>query len=214
MAATRTLALFGASGLTGRAVIAAARERGWRVRVLDGPTSALAANPADLEIVRGDFSSADAIAACLAGTQAACLVFGPRAPYTDVFCAAATGAVIAAMKARGPRRLICQTGAMVGLDLPIWSLPFRWMATSYQRQRPGPAADRRDQEAAVRASGLDWTIVKPPRLTDGPRTGRVRVAPDLRIGLLSSVSRADLAEVILDAAAEPRLVGQVVFVSH
>ncbi len=165
------------------------------------------------DFIAARYGKSQAVAATVAGADAACLVFGPRPPFTDVFCAAATRAVIGAMKDKGTRRLICQTGAMVGLDLPNWSVFFRWMARSYQRQRPGPAADRREQEEAVRASGLEWTILKPPRLTDGPRTGRVRIGPELRIGLLSSVSRADLAEVILDEAESPRLIGQVVFVA-
>jgi uncharacterized protein YbjT (DUF2867 family) len=118
------------------------------------------------------------------------------------------------MKSAGVRRIVCLTGAMVGIDLPNWSVPFAWMARTFRRQRPDLAADTREQEEVVRASGLEWTIVKPPRLTTGPRTGRARVAPDLRIGMLSSVSRADLAEVMLDAAAGPGLAGQSVFVSR
>ena len=52
---------------------------------------------------------------------------------------------------------------------------------------------KRDSDAAVRESGLDWTILRPGRLTDEPGTGRVSVGPDAARG---DVSRADVAEVI------------------
>jgi len=212
MAMPLTVALFGATGRTGRAVIEAVRQRGWRVNALVRPTSVAPDESPGLHILRGDFSSAEAVAAPLSGAAAAVIVFGPRPPYTDAFCAQATRAVISAMAKHGPRRLIVQTGAQVGFALPNWSRAIRWMARTYQHHRPEVAADRREQERLVRESGLDWTILKPPLLTSGPRRGRARIGPDLRIGLTSRVRRADLAEVILDEIERPRCVGQAVFV--
>lgn len=69
------------------------------------------------------------------------------------------------------------------------------------------------QEMIVRASGVAWTVVKPPRLTDGPRTGRVRSGCALRVGLLSSVARAELAALILDAIERELYIRQAVQVS-
>jgi uncharacterized protein YbjT (DUF2867 family) len=52
---------------------------------------------------------------------------------------------------------------------------------------------KRDSDAAVRSSGLDWTILRPGRLTDDPGTGRVSLGPDVARG---DVTRADVAEVV------------------
>ena len=55
------------------------------------------------------------------------------------------------------------------------------------------AEAKRDADAALRASGLDWTIIRPGRLTDGPPTGLVALGPDLERG---EVPRADVAAVL------------------
>ena len=54
----------------------------------------------------------------------------------------------------------------------------------------------------VRASGLDWTILRPPRLTDKPLSGRYRTRRDLNMHRNFTVSRADVAHLILDACAD------------
>ena len=73
-------------------------------------------------------------------------------------------------------------------------------------------ADRAEQEQIVAASELDWTLVKPPRLTGGTRTETVHADPALRVGLFASICRQDLAEFIFRAAAHGRFVGQRVYV--
>ena len=72
--------------------------------------------------------------------------------------------------------------------------------------------DREEQERLVESSGLDWTIVKPPRLTDSRAQGRVLAGSSLRIGLLSKVSRASLTAFILDEIQTGRFVRQRIFV--
>jgi uncharacterized protein YbjT (DUF2867 family) len=63
---------------------------------------------------------------------------------------------------------------------------------------------KRDADAALRASGLDWTIVRPGRLTDGPATGLVRIGEDIPSG---DVSRTDVAAVIAAALEDDSTIG-------
>ncbi|WP_181311009.1 SDR family oxidoreductase [Nocardioides campestrisoli] len=63
---------------------------------------------------------------------------------------------------------------------------------------------KRDADAALRDSGLDWTILRPGRLTDDPATGRVTLAPDAAPG---DVTRADVAQVIATVLATDLGVG-------
>jgi putative NADH-flavin reductase len=208
----RTLAVFGATGKTGLALVATARQRGWRVRALvRGQAGALEGQPG-VEIVHGTFSNLEGVQAVINGATAVCCVFGPRAPFTDLFCADATRGLIEAMRRAGVRRLIVQTGAMVGANLPNWTFAWRLMTSMYQRQQPEGARDRLEQERLVRQSSLDWTIIKPPRLTDAPPSGRTKAGPDVRVGLLSRISRADLTDFLMDEIERPRFVGQAVFV--
>jgi uncharacterized protein YbjT (DUF2867 family) len=75
-------------------------------------------------------------------------------------------------------------------------------------------ADLALMEDILRDSGLDWTVVRPPRLTDRPATGTYRTAlgRNLRRGLL--VSRADVAHLMLAALDRPETVGQAVGIAN
>ena len=70
------------------------------------------------------------------------------------------------------------------------------------------------QEAAIAESGLDWTIVKPPRLYDGVATGRIVSGENLPIGLMSKISRADVATFCIGALAVRTWVCKKVFVKN
>jgi uncharacterized protein YbjT (DUF2867 family) len=64
---------------------------------------------------------------------------------------------------------------------------------------------KRDADAALRASDLAWTIIRPGRLTDDPATGLVSLGPDVQRG---EVTRADVAAVLAAVLDEPGTVGQ------
>lgn len=206
------LAVFGASGQTGGLIVELALARGQAARVLVRPSAAFDARPG-VTVLRGSVEEAKDVLETLSGTDAVCCVFGPRATTAAPFCARATAQVISGMKSAGIRRLVCLTGAMVG-DLPRnVSIPMRLLATLYRNQVPRLAADAAEQERLVMESGMDWTLAKPPRLTDGPATGRVRSGPALRVGLLSRISRRDLASFLVGEIADPHHVRERVYVS-
>ena len=58
-------------------------------------------------------------------------------------------------------------------------------------------ADKERQEALVTASDLDWTIIRPARLTNGPATRRLQAQPRLPVTIRDSISRADVAQLVL-----------------
>lgn len=205
-----TVAIFGISGRTGQALAAGARARGWALRSF-GRISSL--SPMGAVMIHGAFEDAVRVQEVVRDTDAAFCVFGARPPYTDIFCASATRAVIAAMTATGRRRLLCVTGAMLG-DVPSRSRAMSGLAALEHWSRPHVVRDRMEQEDAVVGSALDWTVVKPPRLTEGNPTGRVAAGPDVRVGLFSSLSRADLAAFMLDAVGDPAFVRQRVIVKN
>jgi putative NADH-flavin reductase len=163
--------------------------------------------------VRGSLSDVQAIAQTLKDADAVSIVIGPRPPYREAFCARATGLILEAMCRHGITRVVCQTGAMIG-DYPAnQRLMFRLMARLFQRQRPDVSLDRVEQERLIRASGLEWTLIKPPRLTNGPRSESFKAGADLKVGLLSSVSRADVAAFTLDEVLSPRHIREAVFMA-
>lgn len=205
------VAVFGISGCTGKALVEVARARGLDLVGLARrpPVPPL---PTHVRVLVGELSDPQAVHQVVKGARAVICVFGPRPPHLEVFCAEATENIITAMRETGTPRLLCQTGAMVGALPRNVSLPVRWMAHRFAQSRPQVAADRAVQEQLVRASRLDWTLVKPPRLRTGPAKLPVRAGPSLPIGLLASLSRSALAGFLLDEVTAGRFVGQAVYV--
>ncbi len=208
------IAIFGGSGATGKVLISHALSKGLRVRALARRSGSIGPGRLGIEVLQGSSSSADDVLSTLSGCRAAICVFGPHPPYVDVFCEDATATIIAAMRELGMRRLVCQTGAMIGTYPSNRSLPFQFMADMFKRRSPQVASDRERQENVVLHSGLDWTIVKPPRLSDDRAKGGWSAGPDIRVGLLSSITRDDLTEFLLAEALLPEHIGQAVFIRN
>jgi putative NADH-flavin reductase len=205
------IALFGVSGRSGQAIVHLAQRRWVEVTGLARPKARVA--PAiNLTLLRGELTDSRALLATLDGADAACLVFGPRPPYRDVFCAEATTRIVKAMQTARVRRLICQTGALAG-DLPPTLSPLLQLkARGFAMIHSAVAADRALQEDAVRSSGLLWTLVKPCHLGGEPGEGRLRADTVLRLDLFSRVSREDVAGFVLGELQRPRFIRKAVYV--
>jgi putative NADH-flavin reductase len=207
-----TIAVFGGSGATGRQIIEQAVGRGLRVRTLVRETSAFEPPSGAVEVITGSLENPKDVERTLCGCDAVCCAFGPRPPFTDIFCARATSIIVAAMQKCEVSRIICQTGAMIGDYRQNRTTPFQSMAWLFNSLKPRLAEDREGQERVIRASGLRWTIVKPPRLTNQSTRGVYTAGPKVKVGLLSAVSRADLATFIIRELLSPAHVREIVFI--
>jgi putative NADH-flavin reductase len=210
---THKICIFGASGATGLALTQLAREDGHCVVAFVRSQPAKEKLPPGVTVVVGNLLNRNDVEQALARCEAIICAIGPRSSSPEVFCADSTQNIIEAMKAQGVRRLVCITGAMIG-DYPHLSWFMRRMKNSYQKQQSALARDRAEQEQRVATSGLDWTLIKPPRLTGGPARGRVRSGENLSIGALSSISRLDLSRFILDGMETPGYIGKRVVVRY
>jgi putative NADH-flavin reductase len=205
------IAIFGITGATGIALTDEALRRGHSVRGLVRPATTFSA-PAGVEIFRGNFSDVSAVDSCLQGADTVFCVFGPRPSTRDVFCAAAIKEILAGMQRQYVSRLICQTGAMTVPDPQHVSLMMRWMSGMYRSQRPEMAEDIATEQRLVEESLVDWTIIKPPRLKSGNATGRVAVGPNVKVGMMSSLDRGDLVQVLLDVAEQGKYIREKIFI--
>jgi len=68
-------------------------------------------------------------------------------------------------------------------------------------------------EAIFRQSGLDWTLVRPPQLTDKPPTGAYHVREGHLPRLGFAISRADVADFMLKTASDPSSIGKIIGVA-
>jgi len=208
-----TIAMFGGSGATGRHVIEQAMNRGFRVRTLVRNSGAFSPQSRAVQVIEGSLLNPSDIEKTLEGCDSVCCVFGPRPPFRDIFCAEATRIIVEAMQGWGIDRLLCQTGAMIGAYRENRTWLFRLMVRMFNRSNGAMARDRAEQEHIIEESGLDWTLVKPPRLTDRPPAGKYLAGPGVTVGLLSAVARSDVAAFIVDQLQGSDYFGKAVFIS-
>lgn len=204
------IALFGVSGRTGQAILRLAERRWVEVTGL-ARTGARVAPAINLTLLRGELTDPRSLLATLDGADAACLAFGPRPPYRRMLCTDATAQIIVAMQNARVMRLICCGCALYG-ELPDTLSPLLHLkAQAFAAIHPAIAADRAFQEDAVRSSRLQWTLVKPCRLTSGPAESKSRAGTALRLSLLSSISRESVAEFVIDELQRPRYSRKAVY---
>lgn len=190
----KAIAVFGATGGTGQQIVAQAQARGYSVTALARAPEKLAPS-ARLTVHQGDALDASAVRAVVTGQDAVSCALGAGARHSTLRFEG-TRNIVAAMKAEGVRRLVIVSSLGVGESRG--NLPFLVRAVLVPLFLRHAFADHERQEACVRESGLEWTIVRPAALTDGPRTSRYRhgFAPDDR-SVRGKISRADVADFVL-----------------
>jgi putative NADH-flavin reductase len=203
------LLVFGASGRTGREVVAEALARGLGVTAFVRNPQSLSPAPC-LSVVQGDVLEPGAVEGVVEGADAVicCLGCSKRSPAN--LCSQVTANIVQAMLRHDVERLICQSGAMIGHPHlgQFYRLLKRLPAVRRQLE------DRQLQEKIVEESGLNWTLVRPPRLLDGPATGRYRWGEHLPVGLGAAIRRKDLAAFMLDRLEDPQSYGRGLTIFH
>ena len=113
------------------------------------------------------------------------------------------------MTSSGVRRLIWESSLGVGQTRGQLGPLYNWILIPLLLRHV--FADKERQEQMIRASTLDWTIVQPGALTNGPRTGKYRVGPDATKGrVFPKISRADVADFMLREVTNPAHVREAV----
>ena len=137
----------------------------------------------------------DAVAWCVGAKT-----LGPAFLRTVTVFSEGTRRAIEAMKRAGVNRLAVITGIGAGESRGHGGVLYDWIGLPLIVG--AIYADKDRQEAIVKASDLDWTIVRPTLLTSGPRTGQYRVLTNLEGVHGGRISRADCADCLLRAMAE------------
>lgn len=190
------LLVLGATGATGRLIVAQERSRGHDVVAL--VRSAGKAGGLDATLVEGDARDGAALASALHGCDAVVSALGtPMSPFRKVtLLSEATRSLIVAMQRRGVERLVCITGLGAGDSRGHGGFVFDRLVLPLLLRRVYQDKDR--QEALVRNSGLAWVLVRPVVLNDEPDRGDIEATTDLGGVHGGKISRADVANFVLD----------------
>ena len=203
------VAVLGATGATGRLVVDELVQRGHTVVALTRTPDR--GGPGAVSWVRGDARDPAALRALLDGADAVVSALGPRRGDTTLHRDVAP-LLVTAMRDAGVRRFVGVSGA--GIDAPGDRKSRRDRLVSALLQRLGGEAVRdKTLERRVWAdSGLDWTLVRPPRLVDRPPTGQVEHSAHTS-PRRTSIPRADLAAFLADLAERPDYLQQAPLVA-
>ena len=188
------IAIFGATGGTGRALLQQALDKGHEVTAIVRRPTAITLTHARLRVSTGDVMQPDSFAPALQDQDAVLSVVGMNSLKPMTFYRQSARNLVEQMGKAGVQRLICVTSVGV-LDKPVGPLFYIWLIKPLLKNI---YEDMRHMEQTVRESRLAWTIVRPSRLFDGKRTGQYRVGSSGELDHANKISRADLADCILD----------------
>src|SRR6266478_1006676 len=223
------LTIFAATGGIGRHVVEQAVAAGHEVTaVVRDPKKLSEPVRQKVRTITADLAAPDlgALESAVAGADAVLSGLGPRTLSEAGITSRGTGVIVEAMKAADVRRIVVVSAAPIG-TVPSPGRP------NPPKHDPGEGffmrnllspmiktvlrkhyADLALMEDILRDSGLDWTVMRPPRLTDKPLSGIYRSAygQNLRGGL--TISRADVADLMLRVLEQPESINQAIGIAY
>ncbi len=209
------LTVFGGTGRTGVLLIRAALTAGHSVTAVARDPSRITISHERLRTARADVLQRATFDDAVAGADAVASALGePKGSKPTTIYSVGAANILDAMQHAGVRRFVGisaipvtpRSQVSVLERLVVFPILDRFFGQGY--------ADMTRMEKRLHASTLDWTVVRPPQLTDGPATGRYRTAVNSHLPGARRISRADLAALILRLIDDTGAVRAVVAVAY
>ncbi len=187
--------VLGATGATGQLIVRDATANGHYVVAL--VRAKARPNLPAAEVIEGDVRDEGTLARALNGCDAVVSALGTGMGFREVdVLTVATRALVTAMTRAGVRRLVCISALGVGDSRNHGGFVFDRIFQPVLLNHAYKDKDR--QEAAIRASSLDWVVVRPAQLTNGTARGRIRATTDLAGVNGGKIARADVAQFVVE----------------
>ncbi len=197
------LAIFGATGGTGRQLVEQALEEGHIVTVLVRTPDTFPLQHKRLSLVQGDVRNQTSVEAVVAGQDAILSALGTNQRGPVTLCTDGIENILTAMIHSHVHRLLVVSAYGVAeshhrnfYNLLLW--------TSLKEKM----LDKERMEDLIKHSDVDWTLVRPSFLTNGPRTQQYKSSSDLRMHITAHISRADVADFMLQHITDTTSVHQ------
>lgn len=205
------LVVLGATGATGLEIVRQALERGHSVTALVRSPERLKLFGNRISVKEGDLLNSADLERIIQGHDAVLSGFGPRLPVSKAdahllqqFATALTSAMLRA----GVRRAVVESVAFLFKDSII---PPAYILGKLLF--PGIVADAAAMEEIFEKSRLDWTMVRPPELTDKSYTGKYRVREGHLPRFGFKISRSDVADFMIRTVENHSSIRKIVGVS-
>jgi putative NADH-flavin reductase len=210
------ITVFGATGGVGGLVVAQALDAGHKVTaVVRDPARFRLRHPA-LEVAAvPDLADLDRLRPAVEAADAALSGIGPRSRKDGPVASTATRSIIRALEDTGVRRFVAISAAPVGPVPDGDSFLNRRVAMPLISRLLRPVYDDLGaMEEDLRRSTLEWSVVRPPKFTDKPTTGRYRMSVGTNVPRGYTISRGDVAHAMLAVLADPATVRQPVGIAY
>ena len=207
------LLIAGASGRTGRLLTERALGHGHDVTALVRDASSFPEPGEHLRVVVGDVLSPETLVPAVEGQEAVISVLAPRPRTNGRVYVEGTRNLADASARAGVRRFVAVSAEGAGADSRTLRLAYRLVMRIPVVARLYPDIARMESELRVRTD-LDWTVVRPPILTNGRRNGAVRHAVGRVVAGGLRLSRADLAGYLLELVESGDHVREIVAVAN
>jgi len=194
--------IFGSTGRTGALVVEEALKAGYSVAAFARQPEKLRVEHAQLTLCQGELLDSDAVAGALHGAGAVISALGPTSNRPELTVSRGMPGILAGMQWHGVRRLIVTAGAGIGDAEDAPTVFSRLMDALVRTLARNVYEDMLRMAELVRASDLDWTIVRTPMLTDQPKSGQVKVAW-VGKGMRPRITRGDLAAFLVSQVEDP-----------
>jgi putative NADH-flavin reductase len=207
------ITVFGASGKTGKHLVRQALEAGHQVTAFVRIPEKLGIEHPNLILCQGDVMDAKKVEQAIAGRETVISALGPTRPPVPGMMETAAKNIVSAMQKYSVKRLLSTTGGGVRDPQDKPKLFDKLMKTLLTLMAGDVLRDSEANVVFIRASDLDWTIVRFPRLVEGEHTGQYRVG---YVGKDSGsqLSRADAADFILRELEKGEYIHKAPMVSY
>jgi uncharacterized protein YbjT (DUF2867 family) len=206
------IAIFGATGPTGREVLRQALESGHDVRALARTPAKLEVSNAKLTVLQGDVLDANAVDRVIQGSDAVIVSLGGKPGDKVRALETGTKHIVTAMKAHGQKRLVVVTSLGVGDSKGQAGFLFERIVIPLLLK--AEFADKNAQEAIVFSSGLEFVIARPGGLINAAAKETYEAARKLKAGSPARITRADVAHFCLAQLEQDTWLGQAVSLSN
>ena len=196
------IVVFGATGGIGKHLVEQALERGHSVTAVARNPSAITASHPNLIVKRGNVYNCGEVADAIHNQDVVLSALGSKTPkQADLVTSTGVRNMLTAMQQVKVHNIIAVSSIGVGDPKEYtWWLRALLIDFLYKMLAPHQLADINAMERELMQSEMNWVIVRPTTLTNGRRRGRYHVSSDSKRGIRLYVSRADVADVMLNLA--------------
>jgi len=203
----KRIVVFGATGKTGRHVWRQALEQGHEVTVFVRSPQKIEQSDAKLHIVQGDVFDAEVVANAVANHDSAIVCLGSTSLSDKTTLTIGSKNIIDGMVRHNVGRLVILSAAGV---TESWA-QIGWLSRIlFRTMLRNVFADHHTQEALVKESLLDWTIVRAAILKDEPTSGDYTVSNTAKV---SHINRADVADFLVNQVTETTYIKQAISIT-